>query len=98
MGITPSAFGRPPLVIFHPFYAVRVALQRGGVVVAPVFRRFVAGVAAVEPVWEDYVVRPVGRAVQYVGREAQFLQMGNIRVYCLYIIVALAVLLVLAVR
>jgi len=46
-----------------------------------------------EPVVETVVTRPTARLVETAGQWIQALQMGDIRVYCLYIILTLAILL-----
>jgi hydrogenase-4 component B len=48
-----------------------------------------------EPIVETVVSRPTTRLVEKAGQWIQALQMGDIRVYCLYIIITLAVLLIL---
>jgi hypothetical protein len=47
-----------------------------------------------EPVLEMLVTRPTARVVETAGQWIQSLQMGDIRVYCAYIIVTLAILLI----
>ena len=51
-----------------------------------------------EPFLERAVSRPILSSVQYLGKRIQRLQMGDVRMYCLYIFVALAVLLVVIFR
>jgi hydrogenase-4 component B len=52
----------------------------------------------VEPVLERALTRPVLSTVQFVGRRIESLHMGDIRTYCLYILVALAILLIAVFR
>jgi hypothetical protein len=47
-----------------------------------------------EPVVENTVTRPTLRFVEIAGQWIQTLQMGDIRLYCLYIIITLAILLI----
>jgi len=47
-----------------------------------------------EPVVEKVVTIPTVRVIETAGQWIQALQMGDIRVYCLYIIATLAILLI----
>ena len=43
--------------------------------------------------WHETVLRPILRAAHWVGRLIQWLQHGDFRIYCLYVVAALVVLL-----
>ncbi len=47
----------------------------------------------IEPVWDSTISRVAVQGVRAIGRHIQALQSGNLRVYCFYILLALAVLL-----
>ncbi|KNC89158.1 hypothetical protein, partial [Trabulsiella odontotermitis] len=51
------------------------------------------GAAAVEPFWDDRIIWPLVRLVQRMGAGIQRMQSGDFRLYCLYVVVALVVLL-----
>ena len=51
-----------------------------------------------EPAIENGIRRPTVWAVEYLGQQIQALQMGDIRMYCLYIILTLAILLIVIFR
>lgn len=93
-GMAPSAgsFTQPLRVMFSPLYQWRKQLDP-----ARPLRESLEGMTRaarrVEPVWDDNVIRPVVRAAQRIAGIVQHLQSGDFRLYCLYVIAALAVLL-----
>lgn len=93
-----SAFAQPLRVLFRPAYLLRATLARPGYIIALYFKGAVVYVARVEAMWEHYVYRPLVRGTVYLGKRVQALQIGNVRLYCLYIIVTLVVLLIATVR
>ena len=65
---------------------------------ACVFEGFVAWARRTEPRWDNEIIEPVVDGTENVGRRLQAIQGGDFRIYCLYIVAALVVLLALAVR
>jgi hydrogenase-4 component B len=51
-----------------------------------------------EPVLETLIREPVTRLTDYLAKHVQALQMGDIRVYCFYIVLTLALLLIVMFR
>lgn len=98
MAITAGAFAQPIRVILAPLYSLRKALASKWPCVTAGFERVTAFARHTEPSWDNDVVAPVVRGVEDAGRRLQAIQGGDYRIYCLYIVAALAVLLALAVR
>jgi hydrogenase-4 component B len=48
--------------------------------------------------WDRGLLAPIGRAVEFAGARLALLQGGDFRIYCVYIIVAIVVLLIATVR
>ncbi|HEY8393455.1 MAG TPA: hydrogenase 4 subunit B [Thermaerobacter sp.] len=98
MAYTSAAFAQPLRVLFRSPYSFQVAAR------SLLARLEVLGTGTmrflqrVEPVWERWLYRPVASGTLWLGRRVQSLQMGNVRVYGLYLIVALIVLLLSAAR
>lgn len=51
-----------------------------------------------EPFWDQKIILPIVRTVDAMGARIQGIQGGDFRLYCLYVMIALALLLVLTVR
>lgn len=93
MSLTASSFDQPVKATFQLLYWLRTLLDRPFQVIAEFSRSMVRLILRAEPVVETIVTRPTARLVESAGQWIQALQMGDIRVYCLYIIVTLAILL-----
>lgn len=94
MSVRASSFDQPVKVSFQPLYWVRTIVQRP---YRAINRGYVASVNAIhraEPVVENVVTRPTLKVVETAGHWIQALQMGDIRLYCLYIIITLTILLI----
>jgi hydrogenase-4 component B len=63
-------------------------------VITKFYHAAIEAIRSAEPVVENTVTRPTLRFVETTGRWIQTLQMGDIRLYCLYIIITLAILLI----
>jgi hydrogenase-4 component B len=98
MSITANAFGQPLRVFMRPLYAARTVLNAPGMVVAAYWKRAVLYAFRAESLWENYVTLPTAQGAQSLGRWFQVLQMGDIRVYCLYIVITMALLLIATIR
>jgi hydrogenase-4 component B len=98
MGISASNFAEPMRLAFEPLYGLRSLLRRPMASIATSSRQANSALPGAEPLLERAVSRPIVAAVQYVGGRIQKLQMGDVRMYCLYIFAALAVLLVVIFR
>jgi hydrogenase-4 component B len=97
MTVSAEGFTQPVRFMFSPLYRLRERLDP-----APMLRtglaRSVAGATRVEPMWDTYMISPLVGLVQKLARRIAWLQRGDFRVYCLYVVVALVVLLLIAVR
>lgn len=94
MSVRASSFDQPVKVSFQPLYWVRTIVQRPYQVIAGFYQTAVDAIHRIEPVVENAVTRPTLKLVQTAGQWIQNLQMGDIRLYCLYIIITLAILLI----
>ena len=94
MSLTASGFDQPVKVLFRPFYQLRVLVKEPFHSIAVFAASTRQWIGQAEPVVETIVTRPTARLVETAGQWIQALQMGDIRVYCLYIILTLAILLI----
>lgn len=96
MTVASENFAQPMRVIFGPLYRLRIGLNP-----APFMRSSLDCVVntaiRVEPVWDEKIIAPFVRFIQWIGRLVQWLQHGDFRVYCLYVVAALVILLLVAV-
>jgi hydrogenase-4 component B len=98
MGISGGDFAKPMRLAFRSLFGLRALAQRPIDGAAALSRRVNGGLPGAEPLLEAAVTRPISSGVQYLGRRMQGFHMGDVRTYCLYIFVALAVLLVVIFR
>jgi hydrogenase-4 component B len=94
MSLAASSFDQPVKVTFRPLYWLRTLVIKPYRTIAELSRAALVRIVRAEPVIEAVVTRPTARLVETAGQWIQALQMGDIRVYCLYIIVTLAILLI----
>ena len=98
MSVSASNFALPAYAAFRPLYVLRSLAQKPLDAIAASSLRVLGVISAAEPVFEQVVSRPTQRAVEYLADRFQRLQMGDIRVYCFYIVLTLAVLLIVVFR
>ncbi|WP_042548318.1 hydrogenase 4 subunit B [Yersinia aldovae] len=95
MTVSAGGFTQPLRVMFAPLYRLRKTLDP-----APMMQRAleysVSGAGRVEPVWDDKIVAPLIRSIQWLSQRIQWLQQGDFRLYCLYVVAALVTLLIIA--
>jgi hydrogenase-4 component B len=94
MGVSASNFAQPMLLAYRPLYRLRSLIQIPLDDIAAFSKNVNSRLPQAEPLVERWVSRPILSTVQYLGRRVQSLHMGDVRMYCLYIFVALAVLLI----
>ncbi|MEW6401867.1 MAG: hydrogenase 4 subunit B, partial [Chloroflexota bacterium] len=94
MSVSASSFDQPVTSTFGAIYALYPMAQKPMDAVAAWSKRAREAILRMEPVLENIVKQPTTRAVEYLGQHIQALQMGDIRVYCFYIILTLAILLI----
>jgi hydrogenase-4 component B len=97
MSVSASNFERPLAVTFGGVYWLRSMTVRPLKAVAAWSGRARDGLGRAEPWLEQALRQPATWAVDYLARHIQALQMGDVRVYCLYIVLTLAVLLLVTV-
>ncbi|POT60013.1 hydrogenase 4 subunit B [Citrobacter amalonaticus] len=92
--MAPSAgsFTQPLRVMFSTLYRMRQQLDPGA--------RLAGGLTHVtrtaqrtEPVWDEHIIAPIVRMTQKLARRIQRLQSGDFRLYCLYVVATLIILL-----
>jgi hydrogenase-4 component B len=93
MSLPASGFDQPVKVTFQPLYWLRTLVDKPFRAITGYSRQTLAQIVRAEPVVETVVSQPTTRLVEKAGQWIQGLQMGDIRVYCLYIILTLAILL-----
>jgi hydrogenase-4 component B len=94
MSVRASSFDQPVRVSFQPLYWVRTIVDRPYRAINKTYIASVDAIHRAEPVVENTVTRPTLKFVETAGHWIQALQMGDIRLYCLYIIITLAILLI----
>jgi hydrogenase-4 component B len=98
MSVSAGNFAQPMKLVYQPLYRLRSLMQKPLDDIANASRKFESRLPAAEPVVEQGLSRPLLAGVRYVGKNIQRLQMGDVRMYCLYIFIALAVLLIVIFR
>jgi hydrogenase-4 component B len=94
MSMRASGFDQPVRASFQPLYLIRTIVDKPYRAINIFSHATVNAIHRVEPVVENTVTRPTLRFVEIAGQWIQTLQMGDIRLYCLYIIITLAILLI----
>lgn len=96
MTVSSRSIAHPLAVMFAPLYRLREVLSPS----RPAQRSLnwvIDATTRLEPVWDTQVVNRVVQGVQWIGGKLQWLQHGDFRVYCLYVVATLVVLLLVAV-
>lgn len=94
MSLSASAFNQPVVSTFSWLYTLRRTVTEPFGRLTKFFHATVERARQAEPLVESAVVRPTTRLVEAASQWIQALQMGDIRLYCLYIILTLAILLI----
>jgi len=96
MSVSANSFDQPVKVPFRLMYWLRTLMDETGVSqgIRAFSLRALDFIHRSEPLVEMAVTRPTNRVVETAGQWIQALQTGDIRVYCFYIILTLAVLLI----
>lgn len=98
MAYSATAFSQPLRVLFHPVYWIRTTLVGVGSKIASYSRQVVGCIDRLESFWENTVYGSLARGMVLLGKRVQAIQLGNVRMYCLYIIITLVILLITTVR
>lgn len=95
MASSAGGFTRPLRTMFKPLYTIRKTFDP-----APLgfkgIDAIIKGATKVEPFWEDKMTMPIARFIPWLSTKLQWLQSGDFRMYCLYFVIALVVLLAVA--
>ncbi|MFZ5857480.1 MAG: hydrogenase 4 subunit B [Chloroflexota bacterium] len=94
MSVRASSFDQPVKVSFQPLYWIRTLVEKPYRVITNFYNAAIQAIHRAEPFVENTVTRPTLKIVETAGQWIQTLQMGDIRLYCLYIIITLAILLI----
>jgi hydrogenase-4 component B len=98
MSVSASSFDQPMKLTFRRLYAIPALTKAPMNAIRAWSGRVRQTFAKSEPVLERVVSQPTTRFVEYLGKHIQTLQSGDIRLYCLYIILTLAILLIVIFR
>lgn len=98
MSVTARNFDQPVSVTFNVIYAFRSAFQKPMRTIGSWAKRARDVISNAEPVIENIIKGPITRSVNYAGQRIQSIQMGDIRMYCLYIVLTLTILLIATFR
>jgi hydrogenase-4 component B len=94
MTVSATGFVEPPGFMFSGLYRLRTIQGPVGDVLDGSVDASTKAAGIVEPVWDRTMVGIATRGVQFLGRYLQLMEGGNLRVYCLYILAALGVVLI----
>jgi hydrogenase-4 component B len=98
MTVSASGFVEPPGVMLRGLYWLRKSQGPVGEALDALVDVSTEAAGIVEPVWDETTVGIATRGVAFLGRHLQAMEGGNLRVYCLYILAALGVLLIVVAR
>lgn len=93
MSVSAGGFTQPLRSMFAPLYRMRKQLDPSARL-AHALDVTKAGAGKVEPFWDERIIYPVVRGINRFAKRIQCLQGGDFRLYCLYVVAALVVLLV----
>jgi hydrogenase-4 component B len=98
MSLTATSYNQPVAVTFSLIYLLRSMTHTPLQVIASWGKRARETIAGAEPVLERIVTGLATEPVDYAGGQTKRLQTGDIRMYCMYIVVTLAILLIVIFR
>ncbi|KIZ43174.1 MULTISPECIES: hydrogenase 4 subunit B [Rhodopseudomonas] len=98
MTVTAHSFAQPIRMFFAPLYAVRNSAAAASKVIEHGFCGVVTAARRTEPMFDRFLVTPTVGLVNGLGHRVQVLQSGDLSTYCLYIVAALAALLLITLR
>ncbi|QLE87458.1 hydrogenase 4 subunit B [Shewanella sp. Scap07] len=92
MSVSASGVTQPVRSMFKPLYTLRKRIDPAPLM-SKALQVTTQGAGSLEPQFDNKMILPIVAFAQRIGRVVQRLQYGDFRAYCLYIIVALLVLL-----
>ncbi len=93
MAVSAGGFTQPLRSMFAPLYRLRQQLDPSARL-ARSLEAAKVGAGKVEPLWDERIIYPLVRGINRFAKRIQCLQGGDFRLYCLYVVAALVVLLV----
>ncbi|MBC3213805.1 hydrogenase 4 subunit B [Serratia fonticola] len=94
MAVSAGGFTQPLRAMFAPLYRLRKQLDPTPAL-SRALEQTTAGATRAEPFWDDWIIHPLVKASQRLGVRLQGMQSGDFRFYCLYVVIALVILLLL---
>lgn len=94
MAVSAGGFTQPLRAMFAPLYRLRKQLDPTPAL-SRALEQTTAGATRAEPFWDDWIIHPLVKASQRLGVRLQSMQSGDFRFYCLYVVIALVILLLL---
>jgi hydrogenase-4 component B len=98
MTVTAHSFAQPIRMFFVPLYAMRRTATAASKSIEHQFDGLVSAARRTEPMFDRILVTPMVGLVNGLGQRVQVLQSGGLSTYCLYIVAALAALLLITLR
>jgi hydrogenase-4 component B len=95
MTVSAGGFVEPAGLMFYGLYWLRKIQGPAAEVLDGSVTAATHAAGIVEPVWDETTVGGATRGVRFLGGHLQAMEGGNLRVYCLYILVALGLLLII---
>ncbi|PWC13536.1 hydrogenase 4 subunit B [Brenneria roseae subsp. americana] len=92
MAASAASFTQPLRVMFAPLYRMRKTLDPAPMMQNALEQTTLAA-ERTEPLWDTRLVLPLVNGVQKASRAIQWIQHGDFRLYCLYVVAALVILL-----
>jgi hydrogenase-4 component B len=92
MEYTATAYSKPLRMIFQAIYRPRRRIQ-ADFAVSRYFTKSIRFESHIEPTFEQFVYRPVNRAILRFSRRVRLIQTGSLTTYLVYIFLTLIVLL-----
>lgn len=96
MTISAHNFAQPLRQLFLPLYRLREQLSPAGAS-QHVLERTMNAAGRIEPLWDRHVIERIVRCIDGMGGLARRLQHGDFRIYCLYVVATLVILLLVAI-
>ncbi|OAN11307.1 hydrogenase 4 subunit B [Photobacterium jeanii] len=97
MSVSAGGFTQPLRAMFVPLYAIRKRLNPAPLL-SLILAKTKAAAAYLEPMFDNKLILPIAQFAMRIGKRVQWLQYGDFRTYCLYMVIALLVLLFIPVE
>ncbi len=98
MTVSTQGFAEPPHVMFRSLYWLRTSDGPVGAAADSAVDDVTVFATGAEPMWDRTITGAATQGIHFFGKHIQALQGGDLRLYCLYILVALAAVLLAVAR